>query len=320
MPQIEITALISDGAAVLFLQPPGAPAGAGLALPRCTLGEAIEIEEALAEHLRTTLGIEIVEQSFVDTLYEREPDGAVRLNNLQLVTEWTGTPAARAGGHVPVWVPAASLPELDLAADLRTALFTTLGLAAPPEPERPLSLPAGRAIVITGVAGAGKSTVSRLIAERSERSVLVALDYLAWDIFVRGGVPPDWDGPDPGRSRRQIMLGMRNAAALARNFTAAGFDCVIEGVLESTEELDALLEALGPIETYFVTLVPQLDELLQRDRGRVPEQRMGERSAELHAILRFNGEWRGMRVDSTGLSAEATADLILESLGDARVN
>lgn len=320
MPEIEITALISDGSSVLFLQSPGAPAGAGLLLPRCTLGEAIEIEEALAEHLRATLGIEVVEQSFVDTLYERDPDGSVRLNNLQFVTEWSGVPSARHAGPAPVWIPAAALAELELPADLRAALFGTLGIVAPQEPERLPSVPAGRVIVITGAAGAGKSTVGRLIAERSERSALVALDYLEWDIFVRGGVPPDWEGPDPDRSHRQIMLGMRNAAALARNLTAAGFDCVIEGVLESTEELDALLEALGPIETYLVTLVPQLDELLQRDQGREPEQRMGERSAELHAIFQFNGEWRGMRVDSTGLSPEQTADLILESLDDARVN
>jgi adenylylsulfate kinase-like enzyme len=320
MPQIEITALISDGAAVLFLQPPGAPDGVGLALPRCTLGEAIEIEEALADYLQGTLGIDVVEQSFVDTLYEREPDGAVRLNNLQHVTEWLGTPAARATGHIPVWVPASALSELELPDDVRAALLASFGVATPAQPERTPSLPTGRVIVITGAAGAGKSTVGRLIAERSERSALVALDYLEWDIVVRGGVPPDWDGPDPDRARRQIMLGMRNAAALARNFTVSGFDCVIEGVLESTDELDALLAALGPVETYFVTLAPQLDELLQRDQARGPDQQMGERSAELHAILQFNGEWRGVHVDSSGLSAEETADLILETLDDARVN
>lgn len=320
MPQIEITALISDGAAVLFLQPPGAADGVGLALPRCTLGEAIEIEEALADYLNEVLGIEVTEQSFVDTLYEREPDGAVRLNNLQHVTEWLGAPAARAAGHIPVWVPASALPDLELPEDLRAALLATFGVATPAPPERLPSMPAGRVIVITGAAGAGKSTVGRLIAERSERSALIALDYLEWDIFVRGGVPPDWDDPDPDRARRQIMLGMRNAAALARNVTAAGFDCVIEGVLESTDELDALLAALGPVEAYFITLVPQLDVLLQRDRGRPHDQQMGERSAELRAILQFNGEWRGIHVDSTGLRAEETADLILESLDDARVN
>jgi chloramphenicol 3-O-phosphotransferase len=319
MPEIAITALISDGASVLVLQPPAAPAGVGLALPRCTLGEAIEIEEALAEYLRATLGIEIVEQSFVDTLYERDPDGSVRLNNLQHVTEWAGAPAARAGGQVPVWMPASALVDLELPGDLRAATLATLGIAAPPEPERLPSVPAGRVIVITGAAGAGKSSVARGIAERLGRGALVSLDQL-WHMVVSGAPLPSWRGGDEAETRRFIRLTLRNAAALARNVTAAGFNCVIEGVVESTEELDALLEALGPIETYFVTLVPQLDVLLQRDQGRNPEQRMGERSAELHAIFQFNGEWRGMRVDSTGLSPEQTADLILESLDDARVN
>ncbi len=320
MPQIEITAAISDGASLLFLQPEGAAPGAGLALPRCPLREAVEIEEALAEFLQETLGISVVEQSFIDTLYEPEPDGAIVLNNVQLVTGWEGAPVVSPGGPVPVWVPLPAVAALNLPSDLRAALLGALGIAASQNPGQPVEGPAGRVIVITGAAGAGKSTVGRLIAERSDRSALIALDYLGWDIFARGGVPPDWDGPEPGRARRQILLGLRNAAALARNITAAGFDCVIEGVLESTEELDALLEALGSVEAYFVTLVPQLDELLKRDQERALDQQMGERSAELHTILQFNGELRGMRVDSTALSVEETATLILESLDDARVN
>ena len=137
---------------------------------------------------------------------------------------------------------------------------------------------------------------------------------------VSGAPLPSWRGGDEAETRRFIRLTLRNAAALARTFTAAGYDTVIEGVIESTAELDALLDALGPIETYFVALVPQLDELLRRDQARSAEQQMGDRSAELHAIFQFNGEWRGMRVDSTGLSAAQTAELILESLDDARVN
>ncbi|HZQ37151.1 MAG TPA: AAA family ATPase [Dehalococcoidia bacterium] len=319
MPQIDITALISDGAAVLFLQPTTATDGVGLSLPRCTLGEAIEIEQALAEYLQSTLGIEVVEQSFVDTLYERDPDGGVRLNNLQHVTEWAGAPAARAGGQVPVWMPASALVDLELPGDLRAATLATLGIAAPPEPERLPSVPAGRVIVITGAAGAGKSSVAQGVAERLERSALVALDEL-WHSVISGAPLPSWRGGDDYETRRFVDLTLRNAAALARNFAAAGFDCIVEGVLESPAELDALLAGLGPVETYFVTLAPQLAELLQRDQGRSPEQQMGERSAELHAILQFNGEWRGMRVDSTGLSPAETADLILESLDDARVN
>jgi hypothetical protein len=172
--------------------------------------------------------------------------------------------------------------------------------------------------VITGPAGAGKSSVARLIVADLERAALVELDRL-WDQVVRGAPVPYWAGGEREATRQFALLGVRNAAALVRNYAAAGYDAVVDGVFEEPRELDVFLAALGGVEAYFVMLMPDEDELLRRDALRPEYERMGERSRELHRIFARSGELRGMRVDSGGLSAEETAALVLERLLDAQL-
>lgn len=321
MPTIAISALITTGEAVLFLAPVDASGdGAGFALPRCVLGDDDDsIEEALAAHLRESLSIAVVEQEFIETVYEREAGSdEIRLNNVQLVTVWEGEPVARGAAFVPTWVPVSFVAELDLPAGLREVALPALGLASPQPEEAAAEAQAPAAIIVTGPAGAGKTTIARLLAERRARAALVSLDALM-DLVVTGAPLPHWHGGDEAAARAHIRLVLANAAALAQNFGRAGFDCVIEGVLETPEELDALLAGLGGADAYFVSLTPEAAELTRRDQTRPPEERMGARSLELHAIFRFNGELRGLRIDSSLLDPEETVDLILDHLEEARL-
>lgn len=322
MPPIVITAAITDGASLL-LESGDAPAGGlpPVALPRFPFGEDEDsIEESLVQRLRTALGIEVLAQEFVETVYERGEGDDLVVNNLQLVTEWEGTPPAVAtSGSRLVWAPLEALPALDLPYEQRQALLGAFGIDAPEPAEQPQSGERpGRAIVLSGPAGAGKSTVARLIAAALERAALIELDAL-WDQVVSGAPLPYWAGGGREATRQFALLNARNAAALARNFAAAGFDAIVAGVFEEPRELDVFLAALGGVAAHFVTLLPDEDELLRRDALRPEDERMGERSRELHGIFLRNGELRGMRVDSGGLSAEETAALVLQRLADARV-
>jgi hypothetical protein len=88
----------------------------------------------------------------------------------------------------------------------------------PSAPRRPL--------VLTGGPAVGKSTCGRALAAARCAAAFVDVDDVR-QLVVSGAAAP-WQG---AAGRSQLALGARNASALARNLTAAGFDCVLADVL-----------------------------------------------------------------------------------------
>ena len=69
--------------------------------------------------------------------------------------------------------------------------------------------------LISGIPGAGKTTVGRLLAGRFERSVLIEGDRLQ-EWIVSGNV---WPGLEPAaESSRQMRLNRRNQCLLAQSY------------------------------------------------------------------------------------------------------
>jgi hypothetical protein len=254
MPDIAITAAITDGAALLFEE----PATGRLRLPRLPFThEHEEIEQALADHLRERMGVEIIDQQFVDTVFERQNDGGVTVNNLQVITAWSGdVPDRDVVGIALHWIPFSELPRIEMSDDLRAVLLAALGLQDEAElnaQDADASQAPGRVIVLSG----GDDDAIRLVAQNIPAALgRCALVEIA---AIRGLVRP---GPNDvagaagfaALMRRMRLLSLRNAATIAFNTSAAGIDTLLYGTFAETAELDALLAALLGTELYLVHL------------------------------------------------------------------
>lgn len=291
MPEIAITAAITNGEALLFEEPePGR-----LRLPRCPFTrEFDEIEAALAAYLRGRFGLEDVQQDFIETLFERDADGAVVVNNLQLVTAWRGDPPAHVdAGSVPLrWVPLAELPGIDLPGDLRSVLLQALGLQLFDEGDAAAGtggLHPGRVLILTGTNADGLRRVAEHLPAALGRCALIEI------AAVRGMIrlgPRDTTTPGFAALLRHLHeLSLQQTALLAATAAAAGIDAAVVGCLAGPEELDRLIAALLGNELYVVTLAAP-----------------GEPA-----------DPRGLRIDATAADPAATAARIATRLDAARV-
>lgn len=83
--------------------------------------------------------------------------------------------------------------------------------------------------------GAGKSTVSRLLAANLPRAARIAADDLN-AMVLAGAVWPL--GQPAEEAARQVELSYRNLAALAKNFTDAGREASERFTFDGYDELD----------------------------------------------------------------------------------
>ncbi len=171
----------------------------------------------------------------------------------------------------------------------------------------------GRVIVVSGVPGAGKTTVARALALRFKHSAHVEADMLQ-QMIVSGA---SW--PDPQltpESQRQLRLRATNACKLADSFAAAGFCAVLDDIFVG-DRIDHLKADLATRPFGFVMLNPSLDALQRRNAQRAKRDAFHQ-AQFLHPIVQQTPRI-GLWLDTSTIDANQTVDRIVAALDRAAV-
>jgi chloramphenicol 3-O-phosphotransferase len=166
-------------------------------------------------------------------------------------------------------------------------------------------------VILSGPSGAGKSGVARSLCERYDRTVHIETDIF-FDMIQMGRV--DRMRPESERQNSMVSRAVARAAtAYAQDLYAVFIDGVIGPHL-----LPVYLDELRPagLPVHFVLLRPTLEETLRRVVPRDPARRMtDDQHRELHAQFVRYGDFAGITLNNTSLTADQAADRVMDACG-----
>ncbi len=164
--------------------------------------------------------------------------------------------------------------------------------------------------LITGPAGAGKSSVSKELAHKFEKSAVIDVDYL-YNMIVGGRVKPWMNNED---SSLQLELARNNACILATNFLEKGFNVIINKVA-GRKDLEHYANFFKDKNFKAFLLLPTLEALLDRFDKRGIDDELRKRTHELHELFmnkRDKLPWQV--INSSDQTLEETTDQIYREL------
>jgi hypothetical protein len=162
--------------------------------------------------------------------------------------------------------------------------------------------------LISGIQGAGKSTVGRALAERFARGVHIEAD-LVQRMIVSGGVWPE--PPEPrGEALRQLRQRALRSAMLADSFFEAGFTVVIDDIAIG-DQFHIYRIGIRSRPLLLVNLVPSLEVLERRNKERPNKNVFHPWGPILHRAMRETRRDVGMWLDNSSLCVTETVDEIM---------
>ena len=167
-------------------------------------------------------------------------------------------------------------------------------------------------VIVTGMPGAGKTTITSLVARLMPRAAQVSGDDV--NGMIRNGFV--WFMGEPTEEAlRQDELCNRNMCGLANNFIDFGFTVLMDTVLADRSELDFFIALMSPRPVRLVVLDPGIEACKSRNAGRAPEAQFEFDGYErLEADMRREFGDIGWWLDTSVITAEQTAERLVEEM------
>lgn len=161
-------------------------------------------------------------------------------------------------------------------------------------------------VLITGPAGSGKSSVSKELAKKFERSAVIEVDKIR--AMIVGGYARPW--PYTDEVGLQLSLAAKNACDMASNFLEKGFNVIIDDVV-GQKLLEQYSNFFRSQNFKAFLLMPSVESLLKRFDGRGDNQDLRERTIELHKkFSEKQGNLNWQVIDSSNQTLEQTVESI----------
>jgi predicted kinase len=164
-------------------------------------------------------------------------------------------------------------------------------------------------VIVSGMPGAGKSTVTRLAARLLPRAAQIKADDVH-EMIVRGRV--GFTMEPASEQKRQEELCNRNLSALANNFIDFGFTVFMDQLVHEPAELEFLVGLLAPRPVLLVTLAPGVEVCQHRNATRAPDESWEfDGYHQLEADMRRDLDGIGWWFDTSAQTPEETAEQLV---------
>ena len=158
--------------------------------------------------------------------------------------------------------------------------------------------------LITGPCGVGKTTVSKCLAEKLDKSVLLEGDDFYHHVI--SGYVSAW------KEGNHLDIFWKVVIDTINNYLNTGYDVVFNYIINK-EEFDKLSLIFKDIDTKFIVLIANSETLLERDSKRPIDCQMKERCTILLNSFLDYGFDNKYFLDEENLSIDEVVDRVLLS-------